>query len=109
MGIALYAGADLGKHSPESVAQWFETLFKKHDINAKVFIKRNVETASRMAFYASGTSLLNEPVNPVQAINKAKFLVAESKLIFFVNFQIQATESEVNKWVKVASEEKATW
>ncbi len=109
VGVAIYAGKDLGDKPPESVGQWFERLYQAYDIDTKIFIENSDAPQTLLVFYASGTSLLTSPVNTADGVAKAKFLVAEAKLIFFVNLQIQATETEVAKWIAISDKEKATW
>ena len=41
VGIAFYAGKDLGKHPPEKIAQYFIDELAKHNVKAQAFIKHD--------------------------------------------------------------------
>ncbi|GAB5451155.1 MAG: hypothetical protein Hals2KO_14830 [Halioglobus sp.] len=89
VGIALYAGADLGKHPPEKVGQYFVDALAKEGVRAKVFIKPDHEFGSSMAFYINGDSWRDDPVDPLKGVDLIKFLAAESKLILFADGRIE--------------------
>lgn len=93
VGIAFYAGKDLGKHSPEKVAQYFKDELAKQNIKAEVFIKHGHEYGSSMAFYIIGDSWLRKPINPLDGIKEIETLAAETKLILL-------TEGQINEWPK---------
>ncbi len=81
VGIALYAGSDLGKHSPESVGQYFISELKKRGVSAQFFIKPDHEYGSSMAFFIDGRTWLLEPINPLEGIKDIDFLANETKLL----------------------------
>lgn len=89
IGIALYAGKDLGKHPPEKIAQYFMDELEKLGIKSKVFIKHDHEYGSSMSFYINGDSWLRKVVNPLMAVDRIKGLAAEAKLVYFTNGQIK--------------------
>ncbi|PCI97251.1 MAG: hypothetical protein COB14_09300 [Alphaproteobacteria bacterium] len=95
IGISLYAGKDLGEHSPESVAEYFKKELAKHHVNAKVFIHQNHPYGTSMAFYINGSSWLKKPVDPLKGIEKIKGLAAETLLILY-------TEGRLKEWPKEA-------
>lgn len=81
VGIALYAGNDLGNHTPEKVAQYLMDELKKHRVNSTVFIKHKHPYGTSMAFYINGSSWLRNPVGPMRGIELIEALAAETKLI----------------------------
>lgn len=89
VGIAFYAGADLGKHPPEKVGQYFVEALAKEGVPAKVFIKRDHDYGSSMGFYVNGRSWQEEPVDPLKGTKLLEFLANESKLILFTEGRIQ--------------------
>ena len=89
IGIALYAGKDLGKHSPEKIAQYFKDELAKHNVKAEVFIKHNHEYGSSMTFYINGDSWLKKAVGALEAVDMIEGLAAEAKLVYFTNGQIK--------------------
>ena len=91
VGIALYAGSDLGKHSPESVGQYFIEGLQKRNVNAQFFIKHDHEYGSSMAFFINGTTWQLEPLAVMEAIKDIEFLANETKLILL-------HEKGVNSW-----------
>ena len=104
IGIALYAGDDLGEHSPEKVAEYFERELTKNNISAKVFIKHKHPYGTSMGFYINGSSWLRDPVNPLKGIELIEALAAEALLILY-------TEKRIKEWPKGAktpSSKKAT-
>lgn len=84
IGIALYAGRDLGKHSPEKVGQYFVDEIAKFGMTAKMFIKHDHPHGSSMAFYINGESYLRDPVRPSEALKLIEAVAAESKLLLYV-------------------------
>tara|TARA_R110002049_G_scaffold285233_1_gene466052 strand:+ start:21311 stop:21814 length:504 start_codon:yes stop_codon:yes gene_type:complete len=94
VGIALYAGNDLGKHSPEKVGRYFVDALAKDGVRAKVFIKPDHEFGSSMAFYINGDSWRDEPVDPLKGVDLIEFLAAESKLILFADGRTKTISTE---------------
>ena len=93
IGITLYAGEDLGKHKPETVAKHFtDYLTNKRGLPAKTFIQRGHPHGTSMAFYINGSSWLFQPVNPMKGIEKLDALAAEAKLILL-------TDERVDGWI----------
>ncbi len=92
VGIALYAGKDLGKHSPEKVGQYFVDKLAAEGLKAEVFIKPDHEYGSSMGFYIDGESWLQEPARVSESIKKVDFLADEAKLILF-------TEGRAKEWI----------
>ena len=88
VGIALYAGEDLGKHPPDKVGQYFVDALAKEGVRAKVFIKPDHEFGSSMAFYIDGDSWRDDPVRPSEGLELLEFLTAESKLILYAHGRI---------------------
>lgn len=88
VGITLYAGADLGKHSPEKVGQYFVDELAKEGVKSRVFIHSDHEHGSSMAFYVNGSSWKDEPVRPSDALGMIEFLANESKLILYTEGRI---------------------
>jgi len=74
IGIALYAGKDLGKHPPEKIAQYFIDELAKHNLTAQAFIKHDHEYGSSMAFYINGESWLSQIKRPSEAVKMIKLL-----------------------------------
>lgn len=97
VGITLYAGADLGKHSPEEVGQHFVDALAKEGLQSEVFIKHGHEYGSSMAFYINGETWLDESVDPLSAIKKVDTLIAEANLILLKRGRIQ-------EWIAADSE-----
>ena len=93
VGIAFYAGKDLGKHPPEKIAQYFKDELAKHNVKAEVFIKRGHAHGSSMGFYINGESWLREVKRPSEAVKMIEFLAAETKLILF-------TKGRIKEWPK---------
>lgn len=50
VGVAFYAGKDLGRHPPEKVAQYFIDELVKQNVKTEVFFKHDHEYGSSMAF-----------------------------------------------------------
>jgi len=94
VGIALYAGKDLGKHPPEKVGQYFVDALAKEGVKAKVFIKPDHEFGSSMAFYINGDSWRDEPVDPLKGTELIEFLAAESKLLLFADGRTKTLSAE---------------
>jgi len=93
IGITLYAGEDLGKHKPETVAKHFtDYLSNKRGLHAKAFIQRGHPYGTSMAFYINGSSWLFQPVKPMKGIEKLDALAAEAKLILL-------TDERVDGWI----------
>ena len=93
IGIALYAGKDLGGNPPEKIAKYFQHELKKLGVKSEVFIKKNHEYGTSMAFYINGDSWLKEAITPRKAVEMVDGLAAEAKLVYFTNGQIK-------KWPK---------
>ena len=91
VGIALYAGKDLGKHPPEKVGEYFVDMLAKEGLKAKVFIKHDHEHGSSMAFYINGASWEDDPLRPSKAVEQLDALASESKLILL-------TDGRIDKW-----------
>lgn len=89
VGIALYAGEDLGKHSPEKIGQYFVDKLSKEGLKAKVFIKPDHGFGSSMAFYINGASWLDDAVDPLKAVEMLESLAAESKLSLYSKGRLQ--------------------
>ena len=83
VGIAFYAGPDLGKHPPEKVGQHFKDELAKHGVKSEIFIKHGHEYGSSMGFYINGDSWLSDPVRPSKGVDMIEALAAEAKLILF--------------------------
>lgn len=98
VGVALYAGGDLGDHSPEDIAKYIEASFAKNGMKAKVFIDKKHEHGSSVAMMMGGGSHLYNPVGPLDAIKSIKSFASEAKLIYFKDKKI--TSDELEKWVK---------
>ncbi len=91
VGIALYVGTGLKDVPIDQLEQWFIELYKNNGLKAKVFIEQHQKPGSAMSFYASGTLLHDHSLQPGEAQEKARYLVYEAKLIFFINVQIKAS------------------
>ena len=89
VGITLYAGADLGKHSPENVGQYFVDALAKEGVKAEVFIKHGHEYGSSMAFYINGETWLDDSIDPHSAIERINTLIAEANLILLKRGRIK--------------------
>ncbi len=89
IGIAFFAGSDLGSHSPDKIGNYFKAELSKYHINAEVFIQDNWQHGSSMGFYINGESWLKEPVRPSQAVEKIETLAAEALLILYTKGRIQ--------------------
>ncbi len=81
VAITLYAGKDLGEHSPEKVAQYFKDELLKHHVKAEIFIRKNHPHGTSMGFYVNGGSRLKKPVDPMRGIELLEALAAETILI----------------------------
>ena len=90
VGIALYAGSDLGKHSPEKVGKYFMDALIAEGLQAEVFIKPDHEHGSSMGFYINGASWRDDAVRPSEALKLLEFLAAESKLILYNKGRLKA-------------------
>jgi len=97
VGIALYAGADLGKHSPEKVGQYLVDALAKEGLKAKVFIKDDHDYGTGVGFYINGRSWLRESVDPVKGIEMLEGITAEAKLILL-------TDGRVDRYIMAPSE-----
>lgn len=96
VGIALYAGSDLGKHPPEKIAQYFKDELAKFGMISEVFIKPGHEHGSSMAFYINGDSYLSDPVRPSEATRLIEAIAAEAKLILL-------TKGRIKEWPTASS------
>lgn len=93
VGIAFYAGKDLGKHPPEKIAQYFKDELAKYNVKAEIFIKHDHEYGSSMGFYINGDSWLRKPKRPSEAVKEIEALAAETKLLLF-------TKGRIKEWPK---------
>ena len=93
VGIAFYAGKDLGKHPPEKITQYIQNELSKHNVKSKAFIKHNHNHGSSVAFYINGESWLTMPLDPLESVKKVEALAAETKLILF-------TAGRIKTWPK---------
>lgn len=84
VGIALYAGKDLGKHPPEKIAKYFVDQLAERKVSSKVFIKHNHKHGSSMAFYINGDSWLTKAKRPSEAVKMIDNLAAETKLVYLI-------------------------
>ncbi|MEP0175017.1 MAG: hypothetical protein ABJH28_10835 [Paraglaciecola sp.] len=100
IGVALLAGDDLGKHSPEKVASHFENELAKHKMQSKVFIQKGYKHGTSLVFFVDGSSYYANYVNPVQALDSLKSFVADVRLMYFKNGQI--TFDQLAHWIKSA-------
>jgi len=89
IGIAFYAGEDLGDHSPEKVGQYFIDEIAKFGMTANVFTDHDHPHGSSMAFYIDGDSWLEEPVDPLEGIKLIEGLASEAKLILYRNGKLK--------------------
>ena len=96
VGIALYAGSDLGKHPPEKIAQYFKDELAGHGMISEVFIKPGHAHGSSMAFYINGDSYLSDPVRPSEATRLIEAIAAEAKLILL-------TKGRIKEWPTASS------
>lgn len=90
IGIALYAGSDLGKHSPEKVGEYFIDALAKEGLQAQVFIKPDHEYGSSMAFYINAESWRREPARVSEVANKIDLLAAHTKLVLLTDGRIDS-------------------
>ena len=90
VGIAFYAGNDLGKHTPEKIARLFRDGLAEYKVPARVFIKRGHPHGSSMAFYINGESWLRAPVRPSKGYEMIEALAAETNLILLKRGRIDA-------------------
>ncbi len=93
IGIAFFAGSDLGKHPPEKIANYFKAELAKHRISAEIFIQDDWKYNSSMGFYVNGESWLKNPVSPSKAVDMIEALAAESLLILY-------TKGRIKEWPK---------
>ena len=98
IGITLYAGKDLGKHSPEKVAGHFKSELSKQAMTSKVFIKHNHQHGTAMAFFINGKSVTADWVRPTKALKILEGIAGEARLIYFKNGQI--TAAQLGEWAK---------
>lgn len=96
VGIAFYAGPDLGKHPPEKIAQYFKDELAGYGMISEVFIKTGHEYGSSMAFYINGDSWLPLPVDPLEGAKQIEALAAEAKLILFTDGRIKKLPRSAN-------------
>lgn len=95
VGIALYAGKDLGKHSPEKVGQHFVNALLAEGLQAEVFIKTDHEYGSSIGFYINGASWRDDAVRPSEALELLDFLADESKLILFTKGRLKTYPKKI--------------
>jgi len=89
VGIAFYAGKDLGKHPPEKIAKYFKDELAKYNVKAEIFIKHDHEFGSSMGFYINGDSWLSLPIDPLKAVKEIDILATEAKLLLFSKGRIK--------------------
>ena len=94
IGITLYAGADLGNHLPEKVGKYFGDALAEKNLPAQVFIERDHEHGSSMAFYVDGQSWNERAIDPLSATEQIDALVAETNLILL-------TRGRIDQWISV--------
>lgn len=97
VGVAFYAGNDLGQHSPEKISAYIEDEFARNGVQAKVFITKH-KAGSTVALISRGGNFLYNPTDPVSAIKSIKSFSSEIKLAYFADKLI--TPEELTKWVK---------
>jgi len=97
IGIALYAGKDLGDHSPEKVGQYYIDEIAKFGMTAEVFIKHEHPHGSSMVFYINGESYLREPIDPLSGIDLIEAIAAEAKLLLYTAGKIKVIPKNVSR------------
>lgn len=104
IGIVFYAGSDLGKHSPEKVAQHFKDKLAYYGMTSEVFIKHAHNAGSSMAFFVNGEPYKGDPVGPLEAMKLLDALSADARLTYFDNGQI--TPQQLKEWIQSAPANK---
>lgn len=89
VGIALYAGSDLGKHPPEKVGSYFVDELRVEGLKAELFIKSDHDHGSSMAFLINGASYFDNAVRPSEAAKLLRAIIAESKLILYSDGRLE--------------------
>lgn len=82
IGIAFYAGPDLGDYPPEQIERVFLDRIGDRGLKAKVFTDLEHEHGSSVVFFVHGDTYLRNAVDPVEALSEVKNLINETKLIF---------------------------
>lgn len=90
VGIAFYAGKDLGKHPPEKIARLFRDGLAGYKVPAHVFIEHEHPHGSSMAFYINGESWLRKLVRPSKGYEMIETLAAETNLLLYEGGRIDA-------------------
>ncbi len=94
IGIAFYAGPDLGDYPPARIERVFLDRIGDEGLKAKVFTDLNHKKGSSVIFFINGETYLKDSVNPVKALEQVKYLVAEAKLIFISRHQVDVWPQE---------------
>ncbi len=94
IGIAFYAGPDLGDYPPSHIERVFLDRIGDEGLKAKVFTDLKHEHGSNVVFFINGETYLKDPVDPVKALEQVKYLVAEAKLIFISRKQVDVWPQE---------------
>ncbi len=98
VGVAFYAGNDLGHHSPEKIANHIEAEFAKNGVKARVFIQDGHSSGSNISYIVRGGREVMSPKEPYSAIKSIEGFVANMKLVYLADELISTTE--LGKWVK---------
>lgn len=98
VGVAFYAGKDLGHHSPQKVSSYILDTFNHHGIEAKIYTKLNHSYGSQVVFLMRGGRYMLNPVDPLKGISSIEGFAAEAKLVALKDGIISTAELE--KWVK---------
>ncbi|TDF41313.1 hypothetical protein EYS14_00160 [Alteromonadaceae bacterium M269] len=97
VGVAFYAGDDLGEHNPDKIAAYIKNEFDKYGVMARVFIKYDHEYGSSIAYLMSGGRKVMHKPNIIDGIKGIETFVAEMKLIFFKDKKI--SPQQLKEWV----------
>ena len=98
VGVVFYVSNDLGKHSPEKIANYIQAEFAKNGVKAKVFIEYRHEYGSSISYIVRGGRETMNPKEPYSAIKDIEGFVANMKLVYLADELI--TTTELGKWVK---------
>lgn len=83
IGISIYPGKDLGKHSPDYLGSMLVTYFKNKGVNASCFIDNNPNSnGTAVNFHVDGMAVNGDrPYGIAAALDKTKLdvVVAEAK------------------------------
>lgn len=97
VGVALYAGSDLGKHSPQKVGQYFIDKLEAEGLEANLYILDEYDHGSHMEFYVNGQSSMIYSMRPSKAIKMIDGIAADAKLVLL-------HEGRVDKWIHAKSD-----